>query len=394
MNDSDKKRTFFGWLVAILLPICLVMVGLLGFWYLKSKAIKVQRKPVEKQAVVVETLLATPGTYQSSVKALGTVAPDRQIVLKAKVSGEVVWVSPEFVQGGLIKKGQVLLKLEDSDYRVDVKKAKSMLDKAISDLEIEKGSQKIAKEELRLINQADIGEIKATDLALRKPQLIQAQASVDSARADLEKAELDLSRTTITIPFNAIILDKSVDHGALVNSQGTIATLVDTDTYRVEALVAPDKLSALKISEINGSQAVIHSQYSSYTWKGRVVRTTGSMSEDSRMAGVIILVDDPLGRNQSGQTPPLLLDDYVEVVLLGDMLENVFSVPRKIVRDGNTLWIYANGKLEIREINIAWKENGVAYIRSGLNEGDLVITSDLPAPVKGMALQLSSRKTP
>jgi RND family efflux transporter MFP subunit len=264
------------------------------------------------------------------------------------------------------------------------------LNKALSDLAIEQGSQLIAQAELKLINEVSKEALTATDLALRKPQLVQANALVESARADLEKARLNLSRTRVRVPFNALILEKQVDSGSLVTAQGTLATLVDVDVYRVEAVVPPDRLVAIRFNETTGSEAVIHSQYSQQTWQGKVARTTGKMTDKSRMAGVIILVVDPLGLKGKTKKSPLLLADQVDVRIMGPRLENVFSLPRSLLRDGNTVWVYRSGVLEIRSVGLAWKEDGVVYVNTGLRPGDAVITSDLPAPVNGMALQQAS----
>ena len=381
-------------MIKIILPVCLILAGAAGWGYFKSRESKMKRKPPKKQAVVVETISMKPGNYQSSVQVMGTVMPDRQISIKSKVSGEVIFLSSRFVQGGVMKKGETLLKLDDSDYIIEVQKAQSALDKVLSDLAIEKGSQLIAKEELKLMNEASQSVVKATDLALRRPQLAQVKAAIKSARAELEKARLSLSRTIVIVPFNALVLEKQVDLGSLVTVQGTLATLVDVDTYRVEAQVPPDRLAALRTGKDSGSVAQIYSQYSDQTWQGKLVRTTGRMSGKSRMAGVIILVSDPLGLKDKENRAPLLLDDHVNVRIMGEILENVFSISRSILRDKNTVWIYNSGVLEIKEVRLAWKEDTKVYIRSGITLGDIVITSDLSAAVKGMALQLTSGDRP
>ncbi len=390
MSIFKKLGSIAKLMIKIILPICLILAGVAGWSYFKSKEPKMKRKPPQRQAIVVDTISMQPGNYISSVQVMGTVMPDKEIILKAKVSGEVISISPGFVQGGVMKKGEILLTLEDLDYVIEVQKAQSALDKAFSSLAIEKGSQMIAKEELKLINEVSKDEIKGTDLALRKPQLIQVKTEVDRARADLEKARLNLSRTKVLVPFNALVLDRQVNIGSLVTTQGVLATLVDVDAYRVEAQVPPDRLEALSISETKGSEVIIHSQYSKQTWQGKVVRTTGKMSGKSRMAGVIIMVPDPLGLKDQKKNLPLLLDDHVAVKILGKPLENVFSLSRSILRDGNTVWVYNSGVLEIKEVSLAWKEDGQVFVKSGIKSGDAVITSDLPAPVKGMALQLSS----
>ena len=107
------------------------------------------------------------------------------------------------------------------------------------------------------------------------------------------------------------------------------------------------------------------------------------------MAGVIILVPDPLGLKIKGGRPQLLLDDYVNVRIRGPILENLFSLPRSAVRDHNTVWVYNSGVLEIRKIKPVWKEESVVYVKTGINTGDRVITSDLPVAVHGLALQLA-----
>ncbi len=390
MGDSEKRGGMPQRLIKVILPIVLIATGVWGYHYFSSRQVTMKRQRPPKMAAVVDTLTLRPGNHQTYVQAMGTVRPDREIVLKSMVTGEVTAVSPDFVQGGRLKKGEILLRLDDSDYQIEVKKAESALARALSDLELEEGHQKIAKEEFRLIQETSDKEMVRTDLALRKPQLTQARASIRSAEAELEKARLNLSRTVIRAPFNALILEKHVNFGSLVPAQGSVATLVDVDTYLVEALVPPDHLSAVRIHETDGSEAFVQSQYSEQTWQGRVVRTTGRMASQGRMAGVLISVPDPLGVNQKARGGPLLLDDYVDVRIKGRFLENVYAIPRTLLRDGNTLWVYRSGKLEIRPVDLLWKEDGRVFIGSGIQSGDRVITSDLPAPVNGMALQPAS----
>jgi RND family efflux transporter MFP subunit len=376
-------------LVKIILPVCFIVAGAAGWHYFKSKAPEIKRKPPGQQAVVVKTIVMEKGNYPTWVYAMGTVMPDRQIMLKSKLAGEIISVSRKFVQGGVMKKGEMLLKLDDSDYKIEIQKARSALDKAISYLAIEQGSQLIAIEELKLINKVSPGEFTTTDLALRKPQLAQANAEVANARADLEKAELNLSRTKVYLPFNALILEKHVDSGSLVTAQGTLASIVDVDRYKVEALVPQDRLAFFGKGRMSNADAFINSNYSNETWKGTVSGTTGKITPESLMAGVIILVPDPFGLKIKGGRPQLLLDDHVNVKIRGPVLENLFSLPRSAVRDHNTIWVYNSGILEIRKIEPVWKEESVIYVKSSINTGDRVITSDLPVAVNGLVLQLA-----
>ena len=411
MNIEKKKNFTIIAFIKTVLPICIVIIGIAGWNYFKSQNVKIEKKPVKKQITLVETISIKPGNYQSSIRVMGTVMPDKEIILKSNVSGEVTAVSPNFVQGGLLKKGEILLTIDDADYQIDIQKAKSALDKALSDLAIEKGSQLIAKEELKLINAAsniEYGEtVKTTDLALRKPQLVKSQSAVESARADFAKAELNMSRTKIIVPFNALVLEQNVNLGSLVTKQGTVATLIAVDTYLIKAQVPQDRLSALNAFKISGDKAIIHSQYLNQTWQGTVLRTTGKITDKSRMVGVIISVPDPLGLKSQKKTMPLLLDAHVNVQIMGKILKNVFSLPRSILRDNNTLWIcqFSNlpnntpdnspdnpadnltGILQIKKVELAWKEDDTIFVKSGINANDKIIISDISAPVEGMKLK-------
>jgi len=392
MRQTASQTSLGVTLLKIILPVCLIALGGAGFWFYKSKAVKFERKPAEKTAPVVDVMKVNPDRFIAQIRAMGTVQPDREVVIKSQVAGTVIQVAPEFVQGGLISKGQTMVRIDPADYKLAVNKAQNALAQAQADYEIEKGQQLVAKEELKLMARMSPNGIRETSLVLRKPQLEQARAVVASAESDLEAARLDLERTRISAPFHALVLSKAVDAGAMTAAQGTLATLVDVTCYQVEVQVPLDRLDRIRVHETQGSPARIRSLYAGREWEGRVVRTTGAVTEQSRMAGVIIRVDDPLGLGSARGRPAMLLDDHVEAVIEGQAFDNVFSLPRNLVQEDSTLWIYNDGRLEIRKVAPVWIENDRVFIHSGLSPGDLVISSDLSAPVPGMALTLASQE--
>ena len=389
MNQTDSKRSLGRTLVKIILPVCLTALGVAGFWHYKSNTVKFKRKPPAKAAPVVDVMKVTPGRVTALVRAMGTVRPDREVVIKSQVAGRVIRVAPEFVQGGFIPKGQTMVRIDPADYKLAVDKAQNALAKARADFEIEKGQQQIAREELKLMTAMSPEGVKETHLVLRKPQLEQARAEVASAETDLVAARLDLERTRIMAPFHALVRSKEVDAGAMAAAQGALATLVDVTCFQVEVQVPLDRLDRIRVHETLGSPARICSLYAGREWEGRVVRTTGAVTEGSRMAGVIIRVKDPLGLGSAKNRPAMLLDDHVEAVIQGQSFDDVFALPRPLVREDSSLWVYNEGRLEIRKVAPVWIENDRVFIRSGLSPGDFVICSDLSAPVPGMALTLA-----
>jgi hypothetical protein len=165
-----------------------------------------------------------------------------------------------------------------------------------------------------------------------------------------------------------------------------LVTIVGTDEYWIEAVIPVERMKLLDFRRDGGCPAVIRSQAGSGTWRGRAVRTTGQVSETSRMATVIVAVTDPLGLQSENGSPPLILGDYVNVDIQGRSFEAVVELPRMALHDGNTVWIYDNGTLEIRSVALTWKQGDTIYIGDGLASGESVIVSDLPMPVEGMRL--------
>lgn len=389
MSTTDKKQTAVRISMKIVIPLLLIALGGAAMAYFKNTAPKVKRMRPKPPVTAVDVMPVVKTDAPAIIKAMGTVVPSREITLRARISGEVQSLSQQFTPGGYVAKGEALVTLDPSDYEVALQKAKSSLEKAEADLSIEKGSQTIAREELRLLSETAGDTVTETDLLLRKPQLQQARAAVTSARAELRQTQLNLERTVVKAPFNALVVERNVNLGSHVSTQDSLATLVSTDEYWIEAVVPVDRLSALDFNRKGGAQVAITSQAGNGEWQGTLVRTTGKLSDKSRMATVIIAVPDPLGIHGAGDHSPLILDDYVSVVIQGRILPSVFELPRSSLRDGNTVWIYNDGTLTIHPVVPVWKQDDRVFIRDGLTADNLIITSDLSTPVAGMRLALS-----
>jgi RND family efflux transporter MFP subunit len=320
-----------------------------------------------------------------TVNAMGSVSPKREITLKPSVSGTVTRVGNHFDPGGIVSKGELLIAIEETDYRIAVKKAQSALQQAKADLEQERGQQKSARKELQYYEKSGMDRVTDKALVLRKPQLKKAQARVAAAEADLEQAKVNLSRTRIKAPFNAIITETSVNRGSYVSSQQELAVLHGTNTYWITASLAPDKLDALQRPDQGPAKAVITSQTRNFQWTGRVKGPTGRTLEKSRMAEILVEVDDPLGLETDA--PALLSDEYVSLEILAAERRNVIAVDRKYVRDNRSVWILKDGRLDSRRIDPFWKNKKNVLVDKGLSVGEHLITSDISIPIQGMPLK-------
>ncbi|HEO70052.1 MAG TPA: HlyD family efflux transporter periplasmic adaptor subunit [Candidatus Hydrogenedentes bacterium] len=262
------------------------------------------------------------------------------------------------------------------------------------------GQQQVARREYELLGNDD-GE-EDTDLLLRAPQLASKHAAVAIAQAALDKARLDLERTIITAPFNAMLQSRTVSLGSYVAPGATLATLVGTDEYWVELAVPVDELRWIQIPGFNAEEPSPARVYHEPAWgphvsrAGCVHRLMSEIEPQGRMARVLVTVRDPLQLHEPNEeTCRLLLNSFVRVEIEGKEVQNVVQVARTVVHDGAYVWVMTpESILDIRPIDIAWSGEDHLFISSGLADGDLLVVSDLAAPIQGMALRTEDDNTP
>jgi len=379
--------------VAIL--ISALAIGLSYYW-LKNQP-RANRAPKIITPPLVETFQPPIRNHRTTIYTMGNVIAAQSVNLTPRISGQVVWISPHFIEGGLLKKGETLAELDPTDYLLAIKQAENEVAKAQYNLKIEQGQQVIVQRESQLLGSQLQGQ--SEELVLRKPHLQLAQAALTAAQASLKQANLNLERTKPTVPFNAVITARNANLGAWMSafSTGTpLAKLVGTDSFWVNVSVPVDKLRWLSIPEITGAKgSLVKISYES-AWgqgvfrQGYIKRLQAEIEPEGRMAKILVEVDDPLCQQAENKgKPPLMLGTYVQVELEGNLLENVLELPETVLHDGKTLWLF-NEKSELTFLDITpiWKENGNIYLTQNiLPENSAVIVSDLAAPVQGMTLR-------
>jgi len=399
-QHGSAVSTWLGRVCRLLLAAAILAAGfgVSLHWLMNRPA--AQRRSREREAALVEVRALRPGVETVTLRAMGTVVPARSIQLAARVSGQTVQVSPKFVPGGRFNAGERILQIEQKDYELVVEQRKSDLTRVESELKLELGRQSVAQREYELLGQ----EVQKEDeeLLLREPQLAMAEAAVSAARALLDQARLDLQRTAVTAPFNCTVLSRSVELGSQVSVGMGLASLVGTDECWIQALVPTDELRWIRIPGFKDTTGSAARVYYEPAWGPDVARggaVVGLMTElepEGRMAMLLISVKDPLQLSSPAERPrALILGSYVRVEIDGRELRDVVRVPRTALRDGDRVWLMStDGTLDIRDVTVAWSGNDYVYVSEGLSDGDLLVTSDLAAPVAGTALRTTDSSPP
>ena len=110
------------------------------------------------------------------------------------------------------------------------------------------------------------------------------------------------------------------------------------------------------------------------------------MDPKTRTRGIILKVEDPYGQATPGARPPLVRDTAVEVILKGQPRANLIALPANAVRKGMVMVADADKRLRFRAVETAYLQGDIMVLASGLEAGDKVIVSDMPAPIEGMLL--------
>ena len=356
-------------------------------------------------AMLVDVITVQSGTYKPIIVATGNVQPVEDVILSPLVSGQIIRRDPAFSPGGFVKKNQVLLQIDPSDYKNTLELRKSEFLQSQTTLDTEMGRQQIAEQDLKLItNDSLFGSDPLSEgerqLVLRQPQLNAVKATILGAKASMEQAQLNLERTTIRAPFDAHILSQNVTRGSQVGQGDNLGRLVGTDYYWVTATVPVSKLQWLRFPENDSEKGAMVHITNSTDWprglyrEGYLDKQIGALDGQTRLARILIKVADPLAKNVPlKEKPKLMIGTFVEVNIQANPIENVVRLKRDYVRSNKTVWVMKDGKLEIREVDIELTDNEYAYIQSGLNEGEKVVITDLSTVSNGIGLRTRSTET-
>ncbi len=339
----------------------------------------------------VEVVRLEPEDYPVLVPSHGIVRPRTQSVLIPQVSGRVDEIMPEFREGGFFEQGDILLRIDSSDYETALVVAESALAQRRTAWELEQAQSQQERENWELMGKAGV----PSPLLLRVPQLRGAQAGIEAAEALVAEARRNLSRTEIKAPYAGRVLRKFVDVGQVVTPATRLAEIFAVDYVEVRLPILNEHLDYLDLPhEYRGDPAfekrewpevTLQGQYGSgeIRWRGRIVRTEGAFDPQSRQLIVVAQIDDPYSPGETGQ-PALKINQFVEARIQGKLLQEVFRVPSESVRDQREVIVIGEDhRIQRRSIEILWQEEDYVVVGDNLHEGDSLCLTPLPLAVEG-----------
>lgn len=379
----------------ILPPVVVLLIGFLVSRHLTQNPIEPPKRPASQTLLNVEAITLQPEDYQVVIHTQGNVEPHTETRLIPQVPGYITKVSPSFRDGGFFKKGDVLVEIDQRDYQTAMINAKANLAQARAALETEQAKADQAKENWESLGLNE----EPTPLVLRLPQLIQAQANVASAEAQLEKATRDLERTIIKAPYDGRIRGKGVDVGQYVTPGTNLASIFAVDYVEVRLPIPPREAAFIDLPEQLEEGVMVSSNFpevvftvddagATQTWHGKIVRTEGVMDIRSRQIIAVAQIESPYAP-AAAEKSPLKIGQFVRAAIKGNVLTNHFVLPRSAVREDNHIYLVtSDNKLAKRDITMVWTEaaSDNVIIADGVKKGDILCLTPIPFAVNGMGV--------
>lgn len=344
--------------------------------------------------VAVKTAILEKSQVQLTVKSQGTVQPLTRTMLVSEVSGTVMELAPQFEVGGTFSKGDVLIRLDAADYQVAKQRADAQLQSAKAQLLSEQARSSQAKKEWEMTGRP-LSE--APVLALRTPFLAEAQSRLLQAEAEVKQAQLKLQRTIIRAPYAGMVSSTMVDLGQYVTIGARLGETFAIDYAEIRLPMTGKDLSKLGWNAATSQQQIFHQNKVQLqgsinginaTWQAVLVRSEGTIDQSSRAQYLVAQVSDPYNIKAIPDRPRLLIGSFVEAVVDGKMIENVYSLPRHALRSNKRVaTVDADQRLKLLDVDYVFEDHANYYISSGLEGSVEIVTSGMGIMVDGMRLK-------
>ena len=343
--------------------------------------------PVEEPAPLdVNVQILIPIDYEVKIKSTGTTTPITQTILTSEVGGEVIYRSKKFSEGSSVIIGEILAKIDDTDLQLQYKNALLQLASAEVQFAVQQAEAEIAQEAWK-----QVGEGAAQDLTAKKPQLKQAKAALEVAKAQVQSAEKKLNKTEITAPYTGRIKNINIDLGSTILPGQPVGSMYTSNEIEVTLSIKDSDLRFLdipmdgrKLNPDQKSLVVIKSLYRGemQEWSGNLERVDGVIDPMTRMIKLIANFKN----NFIEDTKPILpIGLFVEAEVSGKRLIDVFMIPNTaLTPNGELLVVNQDNTLEIRKVKIIIKMKDHMIVKKEIKAGERVVVSKLSIATNGM----------
>jgi RND family efflux transporter MFP subunit len=426
MEKSSKFKRFGTFLFKFLRVVVVLAIAIAlakGLISLKSKP---EKKEIIKTPPSVKVMVVNPVSKVMMIDAYGTITPRKLVRIAVEVPGRIEYLHPSFIEGGLMDTGDLLIRIDQRSYQLDqqtglvrIRQAKTDIESLKQDIEnlredvlLSKANVDLAKKELERITALTTSQFASQNsldraqqqylqakiqwqnihnrLLLTDTVMEQKKSALAMARVDFQKADLALEKTRIRAEFEGFVLNKFVEKGEYVTPGQVLGSMYQKDSLDVEVSIPLEKIKWIESFFENGKtpdakvRVANFDSITSFVWDAKVARLKAKIDEKTRTLPMTleILNPDVKIKNWFDLKP----GTFVKCSIVGETYENIFIVPRHLLKGEDILFTINDGHLRMGKVTVLRKFEDEIYVSEGLNPGDKVISSPLPGAREGMEL--------
>lgn len=404
------------------LLLAVVGVGLAGCGRSKGQPNSGPQAGATPAVIVVSTTPAVVRQLPRFFEASGSLAPNEQTDVAAETSGKVVAVGVDI--GSSVRRGQMIVKLDDADFRLRVQQAQAQLEQAsatlhqneakiglrpgqkfnpenVPEVAAARAALDLAERNLRryekLVETGDISRATYDQQKSQRDQLAQqhqalihqaqqnyatvanSQAAVNAAQTQVSLAKRNLAYTVVAAPMAGFVSDRPADVGEYVSPQQKVATIVSVNPLRVRIDIPEQAITQIHVGE---SVSVSVAAYTDRNFAGRIARVSPSVTASSRTLTVEAEVQNPNAELKPGQ--------FATIRILLPQSEPAILVPLRALRtiSGSTyVFVIKNGFAEQRLVQPGQAEGDLVELKTGVKADETVATSNVEQLSDGAAVK-------
>ncbi|MCH1929684.1 efflux RND transporter periplasmic adaptor subunit [Shewanella sp. A25] len=367
-------------------PFLILLLFIIGAKILMSTKEAPEQKPEEMPIPLVDVTQVEQQTVSLNLPSYGVVNPKYKTQLVTEVQGRMLSISPQFVAGGMVKKGDQLAQIEPSDYEADLMQAEASLAQATAAL-----NEEIARGEVAKIEFKGYDKGLPPELGLRIPQLKKEQANVKYAEAALARAKRNLERTVIRAPFDGIIKSRNVDLGQYVTLGTNLGELYDTSLAEIRLPITNSDLAYLESVEHPDTQVTLSASLAGKenTWVGNITRSEGVIDSENRMVYLVAEIKDPYLRDSKAKgSLPLKYGSFVNALIKGRTVNGIVQLPRHVVRNNEVALVNEQNVIEMRHVNVVRSDLEHVFIKDSIKTGERVAITHFSNMANGQVVKI------
>lgn len=346
-------------LISILIVVAVVLLLAIPKISFKNESVKNESGPSQQSQVLpVEAFVVKPIQFDRKIIITGSILANETIEVKSEVSGKITRIY--FNEGQAIKKGDVLIKIEDDELQAQLEKARH--NKKLNE-DSEFRQRKLLEKE-----------------AISQEEYDNALNRLNTSNADIMLLQAQLDKTTIRAPFNGFIGFRYVSEGAYISPSVVMATLYNLNPAKIEFSI-PAKHAA----RVSANSKIYFSVEGDTTQlEGIVYAVEPQIDANTRTLKIRAIAPNPNAKMLPGQ--------FVTIQLVLEHLNRAMLIPTESIvpeLEGTKVYYSSNGKAGESKITTGERTERFIEILSGLQFGDTVLTTGILQLRSGLPVNIT-----